>query len=84
MNNHAEMPTLTFGEDTDYDTIHSIITGWCAEITLSNGDVIPAALWRGWGEGNNTTALLLWSEEQQDYCEKAVINTDEIVRINIL
>ena len=81
MDNNTGIPAIQFGEDCDYDTLHSVLGGWCARIWLSDG-VILVALWKG-GEGGETD-LLVWSENDQDFSVPLTIPTDNVRKIEVL
>ena len=82
METRTEMPAITFGPDCSDDTLHSILSGWCARIWLP--DVVLVALCIGPGPQDGTTSLKVWSKQDNDYTNKAVIQTDAIRKIEIL
>jgi hypothetical protein len=82
VNGHTEMPTITFEEGADYDTLDSVISGWCARLWLTDG-VILCAQWVT-TDGDNNVNLRVWSNKAQDYATPLTIPIDSITRISIL
>ena len=85
MEDYETIPAIEWGEDCSYDTLHSIITGWCARIWVAGegtSRTILIARWDG-GSGDETN-LMVWSEKDQDYCVPVTVKTGKIVRISIL
>ena len=82
MEDYESIPNIEWGKDCSYDTLHSIITGWCARIWLTDR-LILTALWKGAG-ASNQTHLMVWSEVDQDYSRPMTIPTDKITKIEIL
>ena len=85
MEDYESIPAIEWGEDCSYDTLHSIITGWCARIWIAEGKhrTILIARWDGAGSGDETK-LMVWSEKDQDYCVPTTVKTGKIIRISIL
>jgi hypothetical protein len=88
MEDYETIPNIEWGEDCSYDTLHSIITGWCARIWVASdfgtSRTILIARWDGAGSGSDVTNLMVWSEKDQDYCVPMVVKTGNIKRISIL
>lgn len=82
MNNHTQMPTIAFEEGTDYDTLDSLMAGWCAQIRLANGDTFTAK-WVGTDNANNAQ-LLAWSNTDEAYTAPATVPIDDIVHLSIV
>ena len=86
MNNHTAMPTVTFGEGTDYGMLHDILSGWTHRIWLKGG-VILVAEWIGSEtiDGNiDGTALKVWNEKAARYLTPVTVPTDDIVKVEVM
>lgn len=86
MEDYKTIPPIEFGVDCSYDTLDSIMSGWCARIWLSEGTkrVILVAKWTGRKCPGDETHLMVWSEKDQDYSNPMTVPTDKITKIEIL
>jgi hypothetical protein len=84
MDGHTKMPAISFGPDTSYDTLHSVITDWCVRVWLTEG-IILVARWIGDACIEEDAALLMvWSNAEEDYITPVTVLTDHITRIEVL
>jgi hypothetical protein len=84
MRGHTAMPTLTFEPGTDYDTLHSIVTGWCVKIWLVHGAIITAE-WKGPSrDDDDMVDLVAFSNHSQGYDNPITIPMDDVIRVSVL
>lgn len=78
------LPIVTFGEDTDEDTLTSVMGTWCANFYLKDGAVL-CARWSGLAKSEDRVDLRTWDAALDDYRGPMVeIPIADIERIEIL
>lgn len=87
MNGHEEMPKIGFAsEGPTYDTMHSILNGWCVRVWLTGGCALVAQ-WDGEAtlpNGEDGTRLIAWNTTAENYINPVVVPTDDIRKIEVL
>jgi hypothetical protein len=87
------MPTITFGENCDYERFDSILNGYGGEygwgVRVWINGVIVTARWGGTScdydrDGDLFTTLLAWDFKDDDYTRPIEVRTYDITKVEIL
>jgi len=83
----ARMPDVQWAENTDYDTLLSVLIGWCVELRMSSGHTIVGEVMRlcedYWGNG---LKLAPYAGDDLGYYDKdnpVVVDLDRVEAIII-
>lgn len=84
MKNGTEMPSIVFGEDTSFDTLVSVLSGWCVRLWFedTNGPILVCQM--GEAVDYDKVNVLAWSATAQDYVTPLIIDIDKIRKIEVM
>ena len=81
MNGNSTMPTIGFGEDTDYDTMLSVIHGWVVSLTLEDGCEVTG-MFTSTISSNDTAEFEIWDDGKTGFPMRIAL--DSITKVVVV
>ena len=83
MNGHTALPNVQFGEGTTYDTLVSVLKGWCVRLWFEDTDAILVCQIVD-ANYDDTMNVIGWSPTAGDYITPLVIECDKVRKVEVL
>ena len=82
-NRNDRLPSITFSDDADYDTVVSVAHGWCAAFVMTLGQRVLGELV---GMEDDCFLVHPWIKEDEEWDRSEIrkIVADQVVSIEIL
>lgn len=83
MNNGTEMPAIQFSEDASFDTLVSVLAGWCVRLWFEDVDhILVCQIVKA--EDYDKVSVLAYSATAEDYVAPLTVEIDKIRKIEVM
>lgn len=83
MNGGTEMPAIQFSDDASFDTLVSVLKGWCVRLWFEDTDHILVCMIDE-AEDYDRVKVRAYSSTAEDYVTPLTIEIDKIRKIEVM